>query len=82
MPGLVRSRSKNGVASLACGIHDLILVSEDVDGRVKPGHDALENGTNQLQFGTALRPAFALTAPRTRLSAVFKALSSFGSGGT
>ena len=40
MPGLVHSRSKNGVASLAYGIHVLAaFASKDVDGRDKPGHD-------------------------------------------
>jgi hypothetical protein len=40
MPGLVRSRSKNGVASLACGIRVLaaFAASKHVDGRDKPGH--------------------------------------------
>jgi hypothetical protein len=42
MPG--HSRSKNGVAPLACvpGIHAL-AEKEDVDGRVKPGHDEGES---------------------------------------
>jgi hypothetical protein len=37
------SRSKNGVALLAyvAGIHVLLLLREDVDGRDKPGHDGL-----------------------------------------
>jgi hypothetical protein len=39
MPGLVLSRSKNGVASLAYGIHVFLLLSQDVDGRDEPGHD-------------------------------------------
>jgi len=40
MPGLVHSRSKNGVASLAFGIHVLAAFSalKNVDGRDKPGH--------------------------------------------
>jgi hypothetical protein len=39
MPG--HSRSKNGVASarLCPGIHAFSLPVENVDGRVKPGHD-------------------------------------------
>jgi hypothetical protein len=38
MPG--HSRSKNGVASLAYGAgHTRLSRKEDVDGRVKPGHD-------------------------------------------
>jgi hypothetical protein len=39
MPG--QSRSKNGVASLAYvpGIH-VLMTPQNVDGRVKPGHDA------------------------------------------
>ena len=37
MPGLVRSRSKNGVASLAYGIHVIGCKGEkDVHGRDKP----------------------------------------------
>jgi hypothetical protein len=41
MPGLVHSRSKNGVASLAYGIHVLTEDAEakNVNGRDKPGHD-------------------------------------------
>jgi hypothetical protein len=42
MPG--HSRSKNGVASLACvlGIHVFGGGGRDVDGRDEPGHDVLE----------------------------------------
>ena len=41
MLGLVHSRSKNGVASLAYGIHVLAAPAgtKNVDGRDKPGHD-------------------------------------------
>ena len=41
MPGLVHSRSKNGVASLAFAIHVFKTreLRKNVDGRVKPGHD-------------------------------------------
>ena len=38
MPGLVHSRLKDGVASLACGIH-IFHAAKNVDGRDKPGHD-------------------------------------------
>ena len=44
MPG--RSRSKNGVASLAYvpGIHVFDTApNQDVDGRDKPGHDVSKN---------------------------------------
>ena len=41
MPGLVHSRSRNGVASLAYGIHVLAehVEAKNVEGRDKPGHD-------------------------------------------
>ena len=41
MPGLVHSRSKNGVALLAYGIHVFTapVEAKNVDGRDKPGHD-------------------------------------------
>ena len=52
MPG--HSRPKDGVASLAYvpGIHVFHFAKQDVDGRVKPGHDEGEDSQFTGKFGS------------------------------
>jgi len=49
-----RSRSKNGVASLAYipAIHAFAARKEDVDARDKPGHDEVQHFAYRAFFGS------------------------------
>jgi hypothetical protein len=62
MPGLVHSRPKDGVASLAYGIH-VPASTQDVDGRDKPGHDE-EAHTDEILLQSVI-PARHSPAPRS-----------------
>ena len=56
MPGLVHSRPKGGVASLAYGIHVLAasLALKDQDGRDKPGHDGWKDRSSRTSRATRM----------------------------